>query len=282
MLSQALLAPPALFQLSPPYENLEAAPDTFAPENLPLATLLMIGLTSPEESWGELSALVPRLRERCPALPVVLRMGHPAEPGEADWERRAAELHLRAVVYEGEPLPRRLRRVLTQPGDLAGELTEWLPLRLPGLPPAIVALVGTIVERAASFAEVGALLASIDRAERTVRTWFGRAGIPGPGKWLALAHALRATRRLQSEDRVPLLALAVECGYSDHSSLSRQSLRLFGLRPGAIRPTLGWEWLVDRWLGRAGERAVRRAGEQAAEQGEVRGERWQVSGETSG
>jgi AraC-like DNA-binding protein len=50
---------------------------------------------------------------------------------------------------------------------------------------------------------------------------------------------------------VPLLTVAVEGGYSDHSSLSRQSLRLFGVRPGAIRPTLGWEWLLDRWLRRA-------------------------------
>jgi hypothetical protein len=27
---------------------------------------------------------------------------------------------------------------------------------------------------------------------------------------------------------------------------------LFGARPGEIRQTLGWEGLLDRWLGRAG------------------------------
>jgi AraC-like DNA-binding protein len=250
MLSQAVLAPPALFQLSPPYEQFEAVPDFSALDSQPLrdAAILAVGVVSPEETWTEVAALVPRLRAQHPAAPVVLRVGRPAEPGDAEWERRAAELRIRAVVYEGERVANRLRAQLTQPIDLAAELTEWLPLRMPGISPAIVALVGDIVQRAPQFAEVGALLASVGRAERTIRTWFRRAGVPGPGKWLAAAHALRAARRLQSEDHPPLLALAVECGYSDHSSLSRQSLRLFGLRPGAIRRTLGWEWLVDRWL----------------------------------
>jgi AraC-like DNA-binding protein len=261
MLSQELLAPPALFQLSPPYEQFEAVPDlsALAPRDLPEAALLAVGIASFEDAWAEVAPLVPRLRARYPAAPVVLRVGRPAEAGDAVWEQRAAELRVRAVVYEGERVPGRLRTLLTQPIDLSFELTEWLPLRLPGMAPAIVELVGDIVHLSPQYAEVGALLATVGRAERTVRTWFRRAGVPGPGKWLAAAHALRAARRLQSEDRAPLLALAVECGYSDHSSLSRQSLRLFGIRPGAIRRTLGWEWLVDRWL----ERAIGREGERA-------------------
>ena len=253
MLSHAVLAPPALFQLSPPYEQFEAVPDLSAPDSQQLqeAAILAVGVGSLDETWGEVAALVPGLRARYPAAPVVLRVGRPAEAGDAEWEHRAAELRVRGIVYEGERVANRLRAQLTAPIDLGGQLTEWLPLRMPGIAPAIVELVGDIVQRAPQFAEVGALLASVGRAERTIRTWFRRAGVPGPGKWLGVAHALRAARRLQSEDHPPLLALAVECGYSDHSSLSRQSLRLFGVRPGAIRRTLGWEWLVDRWLVRA-------------------------------
>lgn len=252
MLSQAVLAPPAVFLVPPPYEQFEAVPDlsALAPEHLQDAALLAVSVSSPEDAWGEVAELVPRLRSRFPAAPVVLRVGRAADASDAELERRAAELRVRAVIYEGEPPGPRLRRRLSQPVNLSDDLVEWLPLRLPGLPPAIVELVGTIVERSPRFAEVGALLESVGRAERTVRTWFRRAGIPGPGKWLAAAHAVRCALRLQAEESVPLLALAVECGYSDHSSLSRQSLRLFGIRPGAIRKTLGWEWLVDRWLGR--------------------------------
>jgi AraC-like DNA-binding protein len=262
---QAVLAPPAVFQLSPPYEQFDVVPDLSALDSQPLedAALLAVGVGSPDDSWAEVAGLVPRLRSHHPAAPVVLRVGRPSEPGDSEWERRAAELRVRAVVFEGERVANRLRAQLTQPIDFAAELTEWLPLRLPGVAPAIVDLIGDIALRASQFAEVSALLASVGRAERTIRTWFRRAGLPGPGKWLAVAHALRAARRLQSEDHPPLLALAVECGYSDHSSLSRQSLRLFGVRPGAIRRTLGWEWLVDRWLARAmaGGQASRRAGE---------------------
>ena len=228
-----------------------AVPDVSAlvPEDLPDASLLAVGLTSPEDTWGDVAALVPQLRARFPAAPVVLRVGRHAEGGDVEWARRAGGLRVRAVLFEGEPPRPRLRRILTDATSFPEDLEQWLPMRLPGLAPGVVQLACGIVRLAPRYTEVGALLGSIGHAERTVRTWFRRAGVPGPGKWLAAAHAVRAALRLQAEQRVPLLTLAVDCGYSDHSSLSRQSLRLFGVRPGAIRRTLGWEWLVDRWLG---------------------------------
>ena len=139
MPSLSLLAPPTISRLAPPYEGFTAVPDLVALRSTDLAdgTLVAVGLAAPRDEWPAIMALVPRLRGRFPAAPVVLR---------------------------------------------------------------------------------------VDR---------------------------RASLRLQADQRVPLLTVAVECGYSDHSSLSRQCLRLFGVRPGAIRPTLGWEWLLDRWLRRA-------------------------------
>src|SRR5262249_23237492 len=117
MLTQAVLAPPALFQLSPPYDQFEAVADPSALESQPLteAAIVAVGVGSPEESWAELAALVPRLRAAHPAAPVVVRVGRPAEPGDTEWERRAAELRVRAVVYEGERVANRLRAQLTQP-----------------------------------------------------------------------------------------------------------------------------------------------------------------------
>ena len=253
MQSQVLLAPPAVFQLAPPYERFEAVPDlaALAPRDLRDATILAVGLTSLPDSWADAAALVPQLRARFPAAPVVLRVGPGAEADDLEWVRRPGGLGVRAVLLEGEPPRPRLRRILTDPTDLAEDIEQWLSVRLPGLPPAVAQLVGGIVRCSPRFTEVGALVGEMGHPERTVRTWFRRAGVPGPGKWLAAAHAVRAALRLQAEDGAPLLTLAVECGYSDHSSLSRQSLRLFGVRPGAIRRTLGWEWLLDRWLRRA-------------------------------
>ena len=252
MLSQALLAPPAVFQLPPPYDQFEAVSDPAAltPEQLPDAALLAVGAPATEEPWSDVASLVGQLRARFPAAPLILRAGPRTPETEADRARHAEELRIRAVVFEGEPLRPALRRTLTDPTAFAEDLPAWLGLRAPGLPAPVVALVTELVLLSPRYGEVSALLGSLGHAERTVRTWFRRAGIPGPGKWLAVAHATRAALRMQAEPTAPLLALAVECGYSDHSSLSRQCLRLFGVRPGKIRGLLGWEWLVDRWLGR--------------------------------
>ena len=251
MSSQALLAPPAVFQLAPPYDRFEVVPDLAAcqPDALPDGVVLAVGLGPQHESWNDVVAVVPELRARFPAAPVVLRAGQPGDEG--DWLARAGELRVRGVLFDVEPPAPRLRSILTDASALPEQIQEWLSLRVPGLPPAVTRLIREILDRSPRFGEVGPLLGSIGHAERTTRTWFRHAGVPGPGKWLAAAHAVRAALRLQAEETSPLLTLAVECGYSDHSSLSRQSLRLFGVRPGVIRRMLGWEWLLDRWLRRA-------------------------------
>jgi AraC-like DNA-binding protein len=252
MPSQLLLAPSAVFQIPPPYERYEAVPDLGAltPQDLPDAAVLAIGLDPPRHAWDEAAALVPQLRARFPGAPVALRVAPGVEAADLEWAHRAKELHVRAVLVEGEPLRTQLRRSLTNPTSVPDEIELWLPIRLPGLAPGVGQMIGLIVRLAPGFTEVGTLLGTLGHAERTVRTWFRRAGVPGPGKWLAAAHAAHAALRLQAEESTPLLTIAVECGYSDHSSLSRQSLRLFGVRPGVIRRTLGWEWLLDRWLRR--------------------------------
>ncbi len=254
MNSQALLAPPALFHLSPPYDHYEAIPDLAAhvpPQDLPDATVLVLALEPPRHSWDEALAQLPQLRARYPAAPVALRVAPDTDPADLAWARTAGGLYVRAILIDGEAPGGRLRHHLTDASLLPEQVEQWLPARLPGLTPEVGKMIGMIVRLSSGFAEVSALLSTLGHAERTVRTWFRRAEVPGPGKWLAAAHAVTAALRLQAEASAPLLTVAVACGYSDHSSLSRQSLRLFGVRPGVIRRTLGWEWLMDRWLTRA-------------------------------
>jgi len=257
-MSHALLAPPAVFQLAPPYDHLEAVPDpaALAPAELGDAAVLAVGLPAPNEPWSEVATLVHQLRTRFPAAPLVLLAGQSHELTDPD---PGAEPDVHGVLYADEPPAPRLRRLLTDATALPEQIEAWLSIRVPGLPAAVSRLIRAIIEQSPRFSEVGPLLDSMGHAERTTRTWFRRAGVPGPGKWLAAAHAIRTALRLQAEEGTPLLTLAVECGYSDHSSLSRQSLRLFGLRPGAIRRTLGWEWLLDRWLRRSDGRTVGRS-----------------------
>jgi AraC-like DNA-binding protein len=244
---------PPVHRLSPPYLAFEPLgdPGSLGPDDLPLGAVLVIDVPD-DAGWDAAAEWVPRLRTQCPAAPVVVRLGQLGAADPTAVARRAAALRVRAVLYDGEPPRETLQPALTDPASLTEGLEEWLALRGVASPQAPMRVIGEIFRRAPTHAKLRGLLRGLGCPERTVRSWFERAGLPGPGSWLAAAHATYAALRLQRERQKPLLAIAVECGYSDHSSLSRQAMRLFGARPGEIRQTLGWEGLLDRWLGRAG------------------------------
>jgi AraC-like DNA-binding protein len=248
---------PTVFRLTPPYTRFEevANLDALHAPDLPLGSVLAIELAG-HDGWSEVAALAPRLRVRFPAAPLVLRVrgATGVDPHEA--ARLAAPLHIRAVLGEDAPPRETLQAMLTDPASLTHELEDWLTVRGVAPPPPLRSLIVDIFRQAPSYPRLHGLLQALGRPERTVRNWFQRAELPGPGAWLAAAHAVYAALRLQRERQTSLLTIAVECGYSDHSSLSRQAVRLFGARPGEIRQTLGWEGLLDRWLGRAGVRAA--------------------------
>ena len=71
--------------------------------------------------------------------------------------------------------------------------------------------------------------------------------------WALAGRALAAARRIQREPEGPLLGIAYEAGYADHRAMSRALLRAFGVTPGAIRGTVGWEWLMWRFVTGLGE-----------------------------
>ena len=249
MTAIALLAPPVVSQIVPPYDQVETVSDLAAlvPDALPPGAVLAPAGPHADEPWTDVAALVAQLRARYPACPVVIRLEPPLDQ-DPTAHQHALDTGAKGILTEGVPPRVALRPMLTDQSRLTEQILEWLALRSPGLRPVVVEVIREIIARSGEFSEVGPLLETMGHAERTARTWFLRAGVPGPGKWLAVAHAIRASLRLQAEEGASLLSLAVECGYSDHSSLSRQSLRLFGVRPGAIRRTLGWEWLMDRWF----------------------------------
>ena len=189
------------------------------------------------------------LRARLPAQPLVLRVRKPlAAPEALELGRQTAALGVRAVVFDGDPLPEALRRQMTDPTDLGEEMVEWLRTRGVRLTPEVAEILREIFGRAAGCADLGDLLGRIGRSPRTARRHFQRLGLPAPGLWLNVARALRAALRLQREQQTPLLTIATELGYTDQPALSRRMVQLFGLRPSEIRRRLGWEWLVDRWL----------------------------------
>nr|PZN77486.1 MAG: hypothetical protein DIU57_16500 [Pseudomonadota bacterium] len=242
----------SLCLLPPPYTQYEPVRSLSIAhlEEIGPGTVLVLAVSRLEEDWPILRETVRRLRQRFPALPVVVRVKERPRMGSFDRGRRTAALGIRAVLAEEDPVPEILRDALTDQSSLADDVVEWLSLRGLRIPPQVAEVVRQIFCRAVQHAELRGLLQSIKASPSTIRKWFRTHGLPSPSCCHDAARALSAALRLQRDQGLSVLTIALELGYADHSALSHQMVRLFGLRPRVIRERLGWEWLLDRWLAR--------------------------------
>lgn len=244
---------PLIARSSPPYRELE--PLLPVPERcttpLPLGSVLVVRVHDAARDAPFVERCVPQLRARYPAAPVVLHFVKVSAANAVHLARRSAFLFVRAILVDDEPFEPTLRRIITCPADLATDLVEWLPLCGVRVSPDCMPLVREVVRRATAHRSVRDLLHEIGESEHNVRKRLHGRGLPAPSSWFAAARAIQAALRLQSDAAHTLLDVALELGYSDHSTLSRQMVRLFGLRPGVVRELLGWEPLTYRWLAHA-------------------------------
>ena len=79
-----------------------------------------------------------------------------------------------------------------------------------------------IVDHAVTYANVQTLIESAGECPRTWRDRFERAQLPGPGCWFRVARALHASLQLQRNNQLSVSAVALQLGYSDASTFSRQ------------------------------------------------------------
>lgn len=210
-------------------------------------SVLALHITSRTIDWASCSETVRGLRRRMPAVPVVLSLGPDIGDG-LFIASQAGRASVRAVVPGNLPLGESLRRPLTSSASLGPDVVEWLSLFGLRLSPTLAFLISQIFTDAPRFTQVGALLGSIGAAESSTRFRFRKKGLPAPSRWLQAARALHAALRVQLEPEKSVLAHACELGYADHSALCHQMKRTFGVTPAAVRETLGWEWLLERWV----------------------------------
>ena len=239
----------SLFSLRPPYTDRLAlrAPEGSEAEALAFGAIVGIEVWGPVTDWSELERTIVSLRRRWVASPLVLTIDPQAED-LLFVATRVARLPVRAVLFRGEPISDTLRRQVTRPSNLAEDVVEWLGLRGVRLTPVTAHLIRQIFARAPNFHEIVPLLREMGNPESSARFRCRKKRLPSPGRWLHAARALNAAFRIQAEQGRSLLRIAQDLGYADHSALSNQMLRVFRLRPGAVRRILGWEPLLDRWL----------------------------------
>lgn len=239
----------SLFHLRPPYA--EASPYRLLGgaerDPLPFGAILGVEIRGSVPDWSELERTILALRRQAVAAPLVLVIDPEAED-LIFVATRVARLPVRAVLFRGEPLDGTLRRQITRPSSLPDDVVEWLSLRGTRLTPMTAELIRQIFAHASEHHEIVSLLREMGNPESSARFRCRKKRLPSPGRWLHAARALNTAFRMQAEPSRPLLQLAHELGYADHSALSNQMLRVFRMRPGAVRRILGWEWLLDRWL----------------------------------
>jgi len=218
--------------------------------SVPFGAILVVEPAIPID-WLSVRRDIYFLRQRLPAAPVVLRLSDNVSASSLDVARRAGQLCVRAILTATSDIAATLRPVLTTPTDLGSDMVEWLTLMKFELPTRLSMYVADIFHEATRHHDVASLAQPLDAGLRGMRAIFHRASIPSPGKWLQLARVLSCVFLIQRDLARPMLEIAIDAGYSDLSALSRQVYRSFGLRPGLLRGTLGWEWLVLEWLQRS-------------------------------
>jgi AraC-like DNA-binding protein len=239
----------AIALLRPPYDRIEHQLGWSSLDGRPSAPGLIAGIQidRPLEDCGELDATILRLRQRSPTTPVVLLLHLAAEDG-LFVAGHAARSGVRAVVWAGQPLGEALRKPLTSASTLAEDVVEWLNLYGLRLSPLVSSLILQIVSLAPSHDSLTQLLSATGTPETSARFRMHKKRLPPPSRWYQAARALHAALRIQGEPQTCLMRLAHTLGYADHSALSQLVYRAFGVRPGVIRGTLGWEWLMERWM----------------------------------
>lgn len=187
-------------------------------------------------------------RSRFPACPLVLRLGAAPERGAVAIGRYAAELHVRAILLDGDEAVPTLRKQLTDSEHLAGDVLAWLPYRGVRLSRFARLVIEEILVGARQHQPLRELLPSLRvGGESKIRDRFREEGLPSPHKWRRLAEALYAVLRVQQQSG-SLFTSAVELGYSEGPSLSHQVRGVFGVPPGEIKETIGWECWMDAWF----------------------------------
>ena len=237
------------FLIHPPYGRLEfhASFESLQKRHLLPGSVAGIRLEQGTE-WASVEPAIRQLKSHLVAAPLVLIVPGASGP-DLLLSARAARAGVRAVLIEGEPLRQNLLVPLTCRDSLAEDVVEWLTLRHLRLSPTVSSLLREIFAHAASQPDLSTLLTRVGLPESSARFRLHKRLLPTPSRWFQAARALHCALRVQASPDAPLMRIAHEFGYADHSALSQLVYRSFRVRPGAVRGTLGWEWLMHRWIG---------------------------------
>lgn len=194
------------------------------------------------------------LRVRPACVPLVIVLPPPEEITRTiPLLGQLRRLHPRVVLPVGTmDSPRRIRDLLNVPPSPFGEtVAAYLARRGTIRDPGIERCIQRIFELAPEVRSITQLARRLYTSRRTLGRQFAAHDLPVPSHWLQFARVLHVAVHLQREPHA-IFRIAMRMGYTDGFTLSNQMKRLIGLRPTEVREYVGWEWIVEAWLGREG------------------------------
>lgn len=234
--------------LRPPYEERDirsALPELDRAIEQP-GILVGVQISQPSIDPGALRALVTDLSMRT-ACPIILLLQMSASDGILA-AGRLAPMRFRAIAPIGPAMQSILRDSLTDPSMLAQDVVSWLQLRSIRLNPNQAHIIHAVFAAAPLHADLTSLLDHYRISQSSARFRLKKRGLPSPTRWFQLARSIHAALRLQARSDQSVTAIARELGFADHSALAHLLRRSLNITANEIRGTLGWEWLLDRWL----------------------------------
>ena len=237
-----LAAAPVVHLLSPPYVALShpIELDRIDCASVPGGALTILRLAQAEEVPRLLHTWLPAARRRHPWCTFVLQLPDYQADETPNALLLAGRSGIRACVLGDVISEPQLRRRLGDPTDFDERMVDWLAFATPHGAGMVPDLARSLLEQPCSGGSRRAKLHAL--------------GLPSPVRWRQFSRTLRALLRLQMNSRLSVEAAALDSGFADHASLWRLTRALFGITPSALRGTLGWEWLADRWLQRFSRR----------------------------
>ena len=149
----------------------------------------------------------------------------------------------------------RLRYLLAQiPPNMPRALVDHLRFRALLPTPRVREEVTRILELSPTTRSISALSRRMYTSRRTLGRVFSHAGLPAPSHWLQFGRLMHVAAQIQNDADTPINTVALRAAYPDGFTMSNQMKRLFGVRPSEVRERLGWEWVVESWIGEEVER----------------------------
>lgn len=144
--------------------------------------------------------------------------------------------------------------------DAAREVIEWIEQRhVVRLSETVRALLVALLTHQHRELTLDVLFERLSISGSTLSNRLHKKLLPNPRRWIQLARGLELAEVIHAEPTTSITEIAQRLGYRDHSYISHQLKRSFGVRFGQVRERQGTMWLLERWWSRHGSLSAKNA-----------------------